>query len=64
MDATMTTTLKENDTPGPGDGCAVETFGLTKRFGERTAVDGVDLHIPRGIAFGYLGSNVSRTLFR
>jgi ABC-2 type transport system ATP-binding protein len=35
----------------------VETFGLTKRFGERVAVDGVDLHIPRGSAFGYLGPN-------
>src|SRR5438477_7684623 len=40
-----------------GDGYVVETFGLTKRFGERVAVDGVDLHIPRGVAFGYLGPN-------
>ena len=40
-----------------GDGFVVETFGLTKRFGDRTAVDGVDLHIPRGVAFGYLGPN-------
>jgi ABC-2 type transport system ATP-binding protein len=30
---------------------------LTKRFGERVAVDCVDLHIPRGSAFGYLGPN-------
>jgi ABC-2 type transport system ATP-binding protein len=36
---------------------AVETAGLTKRFGERVAVDAVDLHIPRGAAFGYLGPN-------
>jgi ABC-2 type transport system ATP-binding protein len=35
----------------------VETSGLTKRFGERVAVDGVDLHVPRGSAFGYLGPN-------
>jgi ABC-2 type transport system ATP-binding protein len=35
----------------------VETFGLTKRFGERVAVDDVDLQIPRGSAFGYLGPN-------
>jgi ABC-2 type transport system ATP-binding protein len=35
----------------------VETHGLSKRFGERTAVDGVDLRIPRGAAFGYLGPN-------
>ncbi len=36
---------------------AVETIGLTKRFGERTAIDRVDLHVPRGSAFGFLGPN-------
>jgi ABC-2 type transport system ATP-binding protein len=36
---------------------AVETHGLTKRFGENVAVDGVELLIPRGCAFGYLGPN-------
>jgi ABC-2 type transport system ATP-binding protein len=36
---------------------AIETSGLTKRFGERTAVDGVDLLVPRGSAFGFLGPN-------
>jgi ABC-2 type transport system ATP-binding protein len=35
----------------------VETSGLTKRFGDRVAVADVDLHIPRGSAFGYLGPN-------
>ena len=35
----------------------IETAGLTKRFGDRVAVEGVDLHIPRGSAFGYLGPN-------
>src|SRR5437588_686818 len=35
----------------------VETEGLSKRFGERLAVDGVQLRIPRGSAFGYLGPN-------
>ena len=35
----------------------VETEGLTKRFGDRVAVDSVDLRIPRGSAFGYLGPN-------
>src|SRR5712692_906296 len=35
----------------------VETHGLTKLFGERRAVDSVDLRIPRGSAFGYLGPN-------
>jgi ABC-2 type transport system ATP-binding protein len=36
---------------------AIETSGLTKRFGVRTAVDGVDLLVPRGSAFGFLGPN-------
>ena len=36
---------------------AVETHGLTKRFGNNVAVDAVDLRIPRGCAFGYLGPN-------
>jgi ABC-2 type transport system ATP-binding protein len=35
----------------------VETSGLTRRFGERTAVHDVDLLVPRGVAFGYLGPN-------
>ena len=39
------------------DELVVETEGLTKRFGERVAVAGVDLSIPRGSAFGYLGPN-------
>ncbi|MGA2530497.1 MAG: ABC transporter ATP-binding protein [Acidimicrobiales bacterium] len=36
---------------------AVETHGLTKRFGENVAVDDVELLVPRGSAFGYLGPN-------
>jgi ABC-2 type transport system ATP-binding protein len=36
---------------------AVETVGLTKRFGERTAVDDVSLVVPRGVAYGFLGHN-------
>jgi ABC-2 type transport system ATP-binding protein len=35
----------------------VETEGLTKKFGERTVVRGVELQVPRGTAFGYLGPN-------
>ena len=41
----------------PGDGAVVETHGLTKRFGQRVAVDGVDLVVPRATAFGFLGPN-------
>jgi ABC-2 type transport system ATP-binding protein len=35
----------------------IETKALTKRFGERAAVDGVDLLVPSGVAFGFLGPN-------
>jgi len=47
-------------TPGKlaaGSRWAVETHGLTKRFGAKTPVNGVDLLVPRGSAFGYLGPN-------
>ena len=44
-----------NRTP-PAD-LAVETVGLTKRFGARAAIEGVDLQVPRGSAFGFLGPN-------
>jgi len=44
--------------PGPpANGWAVETHGLTKRFGSNVAVDDVELLVPRGSAFGYLGPN-------
>jgi ABC-2 type transport system ATP-binding protein len=36
---------------------AVKTIGLTKQFGDRKALDGVDLEVPRGVAFGFLGPN-------
>jgi ABC-2 type transport system ATP-binding protein len=35
----------------------IETRSLTKRFGARAAVDGVDLMVPSGVAFGFLGPN-------
>jgi ABC-2 type transport system ATP-binding protein len=41
----------------PPNGWAVETHSLTKRFGATVAVDGVELLVPRGSAFGYLGPN-------
>lgn len=36
---------------------AVQARGLVKKFGENTAVDGVDLSIPRGGIYGVLGPN-------
>jgi ABC-2 type transport system ATP-binding protein len=38
-------------------GFAVETVGLTKRFGKFTAVDGLDLRVRRGEVYGLLGPN-------
>jgi len=40
-----------------GSQWAVETHGLTKRFGDNIAVNDVELLVPRGCAFGYLGPN-------
>ncbi|MGA8789177.1 MAG: ABC transporter ATP-binding protein [Paenarthrobacter sp.] len=38
---------------------AIETHGLVKRYGHRPAVDGIDLAVPRGSVFGFLGPNGS-----
>ena len=38
---------------------AIETHGLTKRFGHQAAVDGIDLAVPVGAVFGFLGPNGS-----
>ncbi len=38
---------------------AIETHGLTKRFGAHVAVDAIDLRVPRGAVFGFLGPNGS-----
>src|SRR5437868_1330543 len=35
----------------------IETHALTKKFGDRAAVNGVDLTVPAGVAFGFLGPN-------
>ncbi|HEY8472115.1 MAG TPA: ATP-binding cassette domain-containing protein [Natronosporangium sp.] len=38
---------------------AVESSGLTKRFGRQVAVDSIDLAVPRGAVYGFLGPNGS-----
>lgn len=35
----------------------MRTRGLTKRFGDVTAVDGIDLTVDRGLFYGFLGPN-------
>ncbi len=41
------------------DGLTIETRGLTKRFGQQVAVDSLDLAVPSGAVFGFLGPNGS-----
>ncbi|MEJ5296412.1 MAG: ABC transporter ATP-binding protein [Armatimonadota bacterium] len=41
------------------DSLCIRTRGLAKRFGVRTAVDGLDLEVGRGQTFGFLGPNGS-----
>ena len=38
---------------------AIKVTGLTKIFGDFTAVDGIDIEVPRGQIFGFLGPNGS-----
>ena len=56
MPATVSESLGVSETLRPVE-LAIETHGLTKRFGERTALDGIDLQVPSGSAFGFLGPN-------
>jgi ABC-2 type transport system ATP-binding protein len=39
------------------DAPVIELAGLVKRFGDVTALDGVDLAVPAGSVFGFLGPN-------
>jgi len=55
----MTTTAsahrRAHDAPDPD--LALVTRGLTKRFGEKTALGGLDLDVPAGSLFGVVGPN-------
>jgi len=43
--------------PGGNGQALIHARGLVKRFGEFTAVDGIDFDLQRGEAFGFLGPN-------
>ncbi len=43
--------------PTPAVPAAVELRGLTKRYGRKAALDGVELTVPVGAIFGFLGPN-------
>ena len=45
--------------PDPGAGLAIATSGLAKRFRGQLAVAGIDLAVPRGAVYGFLGPNGS-----
>jgi len=49
----------DNTSPNTGPALAIETRGLTKRFGSQIAVNDLDLRVPRGAVFGFLGPNGS-----
>jgi ABC-2 type transport system ATP-binding protein len=54
----MTVTQEMRGTgDAPGVQLAVSTHGLTKRFGDRTVVDKVDIAIPAGSVCGFVGPN-------
>jgi ABC-type multidrug transport system ATPase subunit len=41
----------------PDSAFVIETHGLTRRFGDRAAVDGIDLRVPGECVYGFLGPN-------
>ncbi|MBI2925215.1 MAG: ABC transporter ATP-binding protein [Verrucomicrobia bacterium] len=43
--------------PQTNNHAAVQTFGLTRKFADLTAVNGLDLVVNRGDLFGFIGSN-------
>jgi lipooligosaccharide transport system ATP-binding protein len=55
--------VAEAAAPGPGAASTepptslIHARGLTKRFGDFTAVDGIDFDVARGESFGFLGPN-------
>ncbi|MEV7865124.1 ATP-binding cassette domain-containing protein [Streptomyces sp. NPDC088124] len=50
----MPTSIQDGDHPSPA---AVSAAGLRKSYGDKTVLDGIDLHIPAGSVFALLGPN-------
>ena len=50
-----------NDEPASAapEAPAISAHGLVKRFGDKTVVDHIDIEVPRGAIFGFLGPNGS-----
>ncbi len=48
-----------NGDPRGREHLAIEVEGLTKRFGDKVAVDHFSMQVPRGLIYGFLGPNGS-----
>ncbi len=58
MSTSDTAVTNSSDATGlGGEAFAIETFGLTRRFGDLIAANRVTLHVPYGAIFGLLGPN-------
>jgi ABC-type multidrug transport system ATPase subunit len=57
--AATPTTAAQVTSPLLDANVAVASASLTKRFGAQTAVDGIDLRVPYGSVYGFLGPNGS-----
>jgi ABC-2 type transport system ATP-binding protein len=53
----METSQTTNNNATAGNRVAIEVLGLTKKFGDFTAVNNVNFDVPRGEIFGFLGPN-------
>jgi ABC-2 type transport system ATP-binding protein len=49
--------LQHTEPASESFGYAIETHGLTKKFGDFTAVDHIELNVHRGEIYGFLGPN-------
>jgi ABC-2 type transport system ATP-binding protein len=56
---TDTTAANPSSIASAPSATALTVQGLTKRYGSRTAVDGLDLELPRGVVAGFVGPNGS-----
>ena len=56
-DATRLDQTGPQASPGSDHDVLLRARGLTKRFGDFVAVDGIDVEVRRGEAFGFLGPN-------
>jgi ABC-type multidrug transport system ATPase subunit len=56
---TTTTPVTSRASAGADAARAIRTFGLVKKFGQHHAVDGIELDVPVGAVYGFLGPNGS-----